>query len=81
MRKTPPVTSGCAQSERVSTFRYICVAGCNIISGGCLSETPCGLNTGIIMVGLVKNSRLLLPQKGGSCYAIPEQAIEFLFFY
>ena len=41
---------------------------------GCLpGEIPCGLKGSRL-------NRLLLPQKGGDCYTIAEQAIELYFF-
>ena len=51
---------------------------CNKISS-CLPG--CGLKASTVIVSLVKRkSRLLLPQNGGNCYAMPEQAIELLMF-
>ena len=50
------------------------MVGCAIeLADGLPGEIPCGL-----LVGLV--NRLLMPQKGGDCYAIAEQAIELPFF-
>ena len=47
---------------------------CNKISGCLPGEIPCGLKASRLI------NRLLLPHKGGDCYAIAEQAIELLLF-
>ena len=48
---------------------------CNKMSGCLPGEIPCGLKA-----SRLSYNRLLLPQKGGDCYAIAEQAIELLLF-
>ena len=46
---------------------------CNKMSVCLLGEIPCGLKGSRL-------NRLLLPQKGGDCYTIAEQAIELYLF-